>query len=224
MRQGSHPRAMFLFAAMLIAATLLVVGAAPPVPNPSPSFYAVASIVDYEESVNITGVSIYYSNFTAGKSFINSTYGSGKHLTTNQLILNRYDLGASYQIQANSCYNTTLQGTMPNPWDFLANAVYNGTQQRYGLSLDVWVLSVTDTFSLTLTVQANSTNTPVTFTEVVGNSTLFTHYLVFQPDAEFPQSIFNVPAICDPEIDQQEPVDFHTPRRHLPRAFSTEDE
>ena len=215
---------MYLLAAMFIATTLLVVGASPPVPNPSPSFYAVASIVDFEEGVNITGVSTYYSNFTAGKSFINTTYGNGKHQSVSQQILYRYDLEASYQIQGNNCYNTTLQGLMPNPWSFLASAQYNGTQQRYGLSLDVWVLSVADAFSLTLTVQANSTNTPVTLTEVVGNSTTFTHYIVFQPDLEFSQAIFDVPAICDPEGLSQEPTDLHTLRRHRARAYLTETE
>lgn len=126
----------------------------------------------------------------------------GKFFVVN---LQRYDLGKLYEVASydRHCNVTSVSGSMPSTWGWVAQANYSGTFDYHGITLQSWKLSIAGV-TLTLGVNQNNVNIPVTYDQQSTSGELFVNFQFFNASTNFNHNIFDIPPQCNQGYEPEE--------------------
>jgi len=121
---------------------------------------------------------------------------SHRHDVVDVFRLQRYDLGYMFQMDSDrkTCNKTAVSGNMPNEWQWVANATFQGRKHYRNRNFDLWQFTA-GYATISLLVDESDPNTPV----FLGRETPefnfimeFAHYKPNHPASKW----FDVPKEC----------------------------
>lgn len=126
-------------------------------------------------------------------------------------ILERYDLGDVYEIvDQKNCVTVPVKGKIVSPFDWIAQAQYNGTTKYHGKDHDVWVLETNEQGSdikQQLFVDSSNVDTPVYYTQrnVTDKDAIEIGITYLSFEAKEPQDwVFAIPTTCKSNLTNLE--------------------
>jgi len=111
--------------------------------------------------------------------------------------LQRYDLGYDYEIFSNNrsdCIVTKVNGSLPDPFAWVANATYAGTKTWKGRQYDLWTASI-GYANVSLAVHPNGPNRPVWMGRTSPQGRFDVEFIEYTPKHPL-NAMFTVPSVC----------------------------